>query len=143
VIAVDTNILIYAHRREFAEHEAARQLLLALADGPELWGIPVFCLGEFLRVATHPAILQPPSSLKAALDALEALFESSSLRVLMPEEQFPRILLRTVAQAKAIGNLAFDAQIAALCHEHGIRVLWSNDRDFALFAGIEARPLAV
>ena len=141
MIAVDTNILIYAHRSEFAEHQAARKLLTNLAEGSELWALPVFCLGEFLRVVTHPAILKPPSDLPAARISLEALLESPSLRVLMPGDRFPALLLDTVAGARVTGNLVFDAQIAAVCREHGVETIWSNDRDFARFDGIKARPL--
>ncbi len=88
MIAVDTNILIYAHRAEFPEHVAARKLLADLAEGPELWALPVFCLGEFLRVVTHPAILKPPSDLPAAKRSLEALLDSPSVRVLSPGDRF-------------------------------------------------------
>lgn len=63
---------------------AARQLLTGLAEGSELWALPVFCLGEFLRVVTHPAILRPPSDLPAAKRSLEALLDSHSVRALSP-----------------------------------------------------------
>lgn len=139
--AVDTNVLVYAHRREFPQHEAARRRLAQLADGDALWAIPVFCLGEFLRVVTHRAILKPPSSLDEATRALDALLASPSLRVLVPSDRYPALLLRTVRQSGVSGNLVFDAQIAALCLEHGVRALLSNDRDFSLFPDIDLLPL--
>ena len=139
--AVDTNVLVYAHRREFPQHEAARRLLSQLADGDALWAIPVFCLGEFLRVVTHRAILKPPSSLDEATQALDALLASPSLRVLVPGDRYPALLLQTVRQSHVSGNLVFDAQIAALCLEHGVRALLSNDRDFSLFPDIDLLPL--
>lgn len=142
MIAVDTNVLVYAHREEFAEHRAARELLMSLAEGAALWGIPVFCLGEFLRVVTHPEILRPPTPLKTATATLGTLLESASLRILAPGDQFPRLLFEAVAQARATGNLVVDAQIVAVCREHGVRALRSNDRDFARFTGIETRPLS-
>ena len=142
MIAVDTNILIYAHRSGFQEHQAALNLLTSLSEGSDLWGLPVFCLAEFLRVVTHPAILKPPSDFRAARLSLEALLESPSLRVLTPGDRFPKLLLETVAGARVTGNLVFDAQIVAVCREHGVETLWSSDRDFARFAGIKARPLA-
>ena len=60
MIAVDTNVLVYAHREELPQHQQARARLVELAEGPALWGIPVFCLGEFLRVVTHPCLFDPP-----------------------------------------------------------------------------------
>jgi predicted nucleic acid-binding protein len=41
-----------------------------------------------------------------------------------------------VLAGEAAGNLAFDAHIAALCAEHGVRELWTLDRDFARFPGL-------
>jgi toxin-antitoxin system PIN domain toxin len=141
MIAVDTNILVYAHRTEFPQHEAARRGLMELAEGVDLWGIPVFCIGEFLRVVTHPAILKPPTPLKSALEAMTALFESTSLRVLMPGDEYLGLLTDILQRAGAKGNLVFDAQIVALCSEQGIRTLWSNDKDFGRFSDIEIRSM--
>lgn len=141
MIAVDTNILIYAHRAEFPEHAAARRLLAGMAEGSELWALPVFCLGEFLRVVTHPAILKPPSDMPAARRSLEALLDSPSVRVLSPGDRFPQLLLQTVADAKATGNLVFDAQIVAVCRENGVETIWSNDRDLLRFPTAKARSL--
>jgi len=141
VIAVDTNVLVYAHRREFSQHERARGLLAELADGDALWAIPVFCLGEFLRVVTHPSILKPPTRSADAVQAIEALLHSASLRVLVPGERYPRLLLDLVTTSRVSGNLVFDAQIAASCLEHGVRTLVSNDRDFSRFPEIQLQPL--
>jgi toxin-antitoxin system PIN domain toxin len=142
VIAIDTNILIYAHRSGFPEHRAARNLLTSLSEGSELWGLPIFCLAEFLRVVTHPAILKPPSGLTSARRSLEALLDSPSVRVLLPGDRFPEMLLQTAADAKATGNLVFDAQIVALCRENGVDTIWSNDRDLLRFRGMKARPVS-
>ena len=54
MIAVDTNILIDAHRKEMPQHERARRWLTELSEGEEPWALPVFAMGEFLRVVTHP-----------------------------------------------------------------------------------------
>jgi len=141
MIALDTNILVYAHRQEFPEHEAARRLLFELAEGPDLWGLPVFCIGEFLRVVTHPRLLTPPSPLAVATGDLELLLESGSVRVLAPGERFASLLLEVVREAKATGNLIFDAQIVALCREHGVETLLTDDRDLLRFPAIRVRPL--
>jgi predicted nucleic acid-binding protein len=39
-------------------------------------------------------------------------------------------------EADARGNLVFDAQIIALCREHGVSKILSNDRDLERFDGI-------
>jgi len=133
VIAVDTNILVYAHRTGAPKHERARQWLVSLAEGDVPWGLPVFALGEFVRVTTHRAIFSPPSTIEQAAAALENLLESPSIRLLNPGPDYPRHLLHLIRSAAATGNLAFDAQMAALCREHGVDRLLTEDRDFARF----------
>lgn len=136
MIAVDTNILVYAHRRELPKHKPALEKLQRLAEGEAPWGLPVFCLGEFLRVVTHPRIFQPPSTLQQAISALDGLLSSPTLRVLSPGVRFPQLLTAAVRSADARGNLAFDAQIAAVCVEHGAVSLLTLDRDFSRFPAI-------
>jgi predicted nucleic acid-binding protein len=60
MIAVDTNVLVYAHREELRQHRSARSKLIALAESDTPWSIPVFCIGEFVRVVTHPKVFDPP-----------------------------------------------------------------------------------
>ncbi len=141
MIAVDTNILVYAHRAELPQHDRARRRLIALAEGAEQWAIPVFCLGEFLRVITHPRLFDPPFTTDEACEALTRILRSPSVVVLLPGERFSPLLLQTVAEADAGGNLVFDAQIAALCLEVGVSALLTEDRDFARFASLSITRL--
>lgn len=136
MIAVDTNILVYAHRSGAREHERALAWLRHLAEAAAPWAIPVFVLGEFLRVVTHPRLFDPPSSLEEATAAIEGLLSSPSVRVLSPGGRYPELLREAVRAGRAGGNLAFDAQIAALCREHGVSRLLTRDRDFARFPWI-------
>jgi hypothetical protein len=133
MIAVDTNVLVYTHREEFPDHPAAMKRIVALAEGAAPWGIPIFCLGEFVRVVTHRRILSPPSTLAQATAFLDALAASESFRLLVPDDGYWTELRTLLTSAKATGNLAFDAQIAALCVRHGATLL-TQDRDFARFA---------
>ncbi len=141
MIALDTNVLVYAHREELPQHQLARQRLTELAEGAALWALPVFCLGEFLRVVTHPRIFAPPTDLAFATAILEDLLGSSSLKVLNPGPRYPALFLAALRAADTRGNLVFDAQIAALCQEHGVSRLLTLDRDFARFPNLEMVPL--
>lgn len=141
MIAVDTNVLVYAHREETAHHEAARARLVELAEGREQWAIPVFCAAEFLRVVTHRRIFKPPFTALRATEALGRILEAPSLRVLMPDERYTRLLLEVIRDADASGNLVFDAQIVALCRSAGVSVLLSEDRDFDRFPGFRREGL--
>src|SRR5205823_1711276 len=68
MIAVDTNILVYAHREDSQWHDAACALVAELAEGRAPWAIPWPCLHEFLAIVTHPRIYAPPTPLAAAMD---------------------------------------------------------------------------
>ena len=73
MIALDTNILVYAHREDSPHHTAALRVIQELTDAPGVFGIPWPCVSEFLAVTTHPRIYDPPSLLDVALDAIEQL----------------------------------------------------------------------
>ena len=141
MIAVDTNVLVYAHRSGLQQHASALVWLRHLAEGNVPWAVPVFCLGEFVRVVTHPRILDPPSTLDQALTALRGILSSPTARVLSPGPRYPTFYEEAVREADARGNLAFDAQIAAVCQERGATRLLTLDRDFARFQGIRVISL--
>lgn len=141
MIAVDTNILIYAHRRESAQHQAALEKITAIAESDAPWALPVFCLAEFVRVVTHLRVFDPPSSLAQALDFLGELMKSPSVRLLNPTAAYPTVFKEACNAGQVRGNLAFDAQIAAVCREHGIDELLTADRDFARFPALRITGL--
>jgi uncharacterized protein len=139
VIALDTNILVYARREEAPFHKEATKLLKNLAEGDQHWALPWPYIYEFLRVVTHPRVFDPPSSLESALDDLESLLDAPALVLLGEGPQHSTHLFRLIKAGHAIGNLAHDAHIAALVIENGVSELWTADRDFARFPGIRAR----
>ena len=141
MIAVDTNVLIYAHRAEMDLHGEAAARLLELAEGDRPWALPVFCITEFLRVVTHHRVLNPPSEATDALAFIAGLSESPTCEVATPGSRFLDRLDTVVRESGARGNLIFDAQIAALCREHGIVEILTNDRDFERFRSLKATYL--
>jgi len=142
MVAVDTNVLVYAHRSELPLHRPARERLTALAEGAALWGLPVFCIGEFVRIVTHARVLTPPSTLEEATAALTGLMTSPSLATLSPGERYWPLLQEALREGRASGNVAFDAQIVAVCREHGVSRLLTEDRDFHRFHGFQVEHLA-
>ena len=141
MIAVDTNVLIHAHRGESAWHEAARARLVGLAEGPARWGLLVFCVAEFMRVVTHGRVFNPPSSVSQAAGFIENLVAAPTCELVRPGTEFLDLLMETARQSDARGNLMFDVQIAALCQEHGIDTVLTNDRDFERFDGLRVETL--
>ena len=136
MIAVDTNILVYAHREDSPFHDAASKRITQLAEGAATWSIPWPCVHEFLAIVTHPRIYAPPTPVRRALDQVDAGLEAPALVLLTESEAHWPALRALLAVGRIVGPQVHDARIAALCKQHGVRELWSADRDFNRFAGI-------
>jgi uncharacterized protein len=139
MIAVDTNLLVYAHREDSPWHLAALQVLTDLAEGPAQWAIPWPCVHEFLSIVTHPRIYQPPTPMMIALKSVRAWMDSPSIRLLGESPDHLDRLEDQVLAAKAVGPMVHDARLAALCLSHGVRQFWSADRDFSRFPSLKIR----
>ena len=140
MIAIDTNILVYAHRRESRFHTQASQLVNGLAEGQALWSIPWPCLYEFFSVVTHPRIWKdtatPPT---LAAEQISAWVQSPSVSLLNETAGFYTVLESLISRPRVRGPIVHDARIAALCLAHGIDELLSKDRDFLLFPELKSR----
>lgn len=144
MIALDSNVLVYAHREDSAWHEPAYTCLLQLAEGRDPWAIAWPCLHEFLAIVTHPRIYAPPTPLEGALDQVQAWLESPTLVLLSETQDYWQQLQGLLRSARPCGPQIHDARIAALCLEHGITELWTADRDFSRFPALRVRnPLVV
>ena len=144
MIAVDTNILVYAHREDSPFHNPAAQRISELAEGAATWSIPWPCVHEFLAIVTHPRIYAPPTPLPCALDQVDAWLESPTLVLLAESGDHWPALRKNLARGRIAGPQVHDARVVALCLQHGVRELWSADRDFNRFAGLTVvNPLVV
>jgi uncharacterized protein len=139
VIAVDTNILVYAHRRDSPFHEAAAACMREIAEGASPWAIPWPCLHEFFSIATHPRIYDPPSTTGQACAQIDAWLGSPSLVVIGEGGTHWATLRTLVTDGKVAGPLVHDARIAALCLAHGVSELWTLNRDFSRFPALKTR----
>lgn len=137
--AVDTNILVYAHREDSAWHEAAYRSMAQLAEGGAPWAVPAPCLHEFVAIVTHPKIYRPPTPLARALDQLEAWRESPSLVIVAESEGYWERLRELLLTSRVTGGRVHDARVAALCLHHRVAELWSADRDFTWFPELKVR----
>lgn len=142
MIAVDTNILVYAHRRDSDWHEPAAACVQRLAGGSLNWLVPWPCVHEFLAIATHPRIYSPATTLDAALRQVDYWLESPSLVVAGESDDHWGVLRDLAKQSRIAGPVFHDARVAAICHTHGVDVLWSADRDFSRFPALRvSNPL--
>lgn len=139
MIAVDTNILVYAHREDSPQHEAAFEALRSLATGSRRWGVPWPCVHEFLAVVTHPRLYRPPTEQALALAAAADLTAMSGVVLLAESDGHLQILAGLVSRPGVAGPKVHDARVAAICLGHGVDELWTADRDFGYFPELATR----
>lgn len=139
MIAVDTNILVYAHREDLPWHQEAFAQISELAEGNNPWSMPWPCIHEFMAIVTHPRIFKTPTPLAIALEQVEAWLESPNLFLLSESQVYWAFFRDMVTSGRIGGPMIHDARIAALCQDHGIEELWTADRDFSRFPGLKMR----
>jgi hypothetical protein len=134
--AVDTNVLVYAFIGDAPRHGRAAAALRSLAMGDAPWGLPHTCIGQFLRVVTHRAF-RPLVPLATAFRFLELLLASPTVQLLTPTSRHVPLLREVLEESGATGVLVYDAQIATLCLEYGVREILTADKDFRRFSGLK------
>lgn len=137
IVAVDTNILIYAHREETEQHLVARKLISDYAEGNSPWALAWPCLYEFLRVVTHVKVFHPPTPIPLAWEIVTSLLDSPSLLLLTETERHRHVLADLLSSVKPAGNILHDVHIAALLLEHGVSEILTADEDFRRFPGLK------
>jgi uncharacterized protein len=135
---VDTNVLLYAANADDEAHPIARELLERLAAGPDLFYLFWPTIMGFLRIATHPAVFPRPHSPERAVAAISALVGRSNVRTPSETGGFWK-LYESTADAQTRGNHVPDAHLAALMRQHGVAIIYTRDRDFRRYDGIDAR----
>ena len=135
----DVNVLLYASDSSSSVHGQARDFLKEAANGSDL-----FCLGwptvmSYLRIATHPSIFSVPLSPAEALGNVESLAALPHVRFLSEEPGFLDAYRDVAGVVPIRGNLVPDAHLAVLLRQHGVRTLYTRDRDFRRFDFLEAR----
>jgi toxin-antitoxin system PIN domain toxin len=143
MIAVDTNLLVYSHRTEMLGHRAATKAVGSLVEGFSPWAVPWPCAHEFISVVTNPKPFRKPTKPLDALAFLRSLTESDHFHWLGEGPGYLEKLESVLASGNVVGGRIHDAQIAALCLNHGVRELWTADRDFSMFPQLKTHnPLA-
>ncbi len=136
MIAIDTNVLVYASRADSPHHDVARTAIESLAASRKPFAVPWPCAHEFYAIVTRA--YRPASTPAQAFAFLEALAAVPAMRWLHEAEHHLE-LLRRIAGSRLVGGAIHDARIAAICLAHGVTELWSADRDFSRFQQLPVR----
>lgn len=132
MIAVDSNLLVFAHRGESPLHAAAVRALGELAQSPRNWAIPMPCVHEFYATVTSTKC-RPASTVAQAWSMIDRLVALSNVRLIGEGVDHLRYLREITVRAKVMGGMVHDAKIAAICRAHGVDELWTCDRDYSRF----------
>lgn len=135
MLALDTNLLVCAHRAGSSWHQAAGRALFRASRSPGGWGIAFPVVGEFWKIVTHSKCEGGPSSPEEAANFLYGLFDAGAVCWHPGPGTHHRLLEEAVAR-KVGGTGIFDLQIALICREHGARQIWSQDRQFPAIPGL-------
>jgi toxin-antitoxin system PIN domain toxin len=137
--SLDVNVLLYASDRSSERHAEARRFLDACAAGPEILCLAWPTLMSYLRISTHPRIFAAPLAPDEALGNVSALLALPHVRPVSELDGFIEAYKHVAGETPVRGNLVPDAHIAAILFQHGVRTLYSNDRDFRKFGSVDLR----
>ena len=130
---VDVNILLYASDRESPYHASASAFLRERAEDPDIFCLTWPVIMGYLRLATHPRLFTSPLAPQDAIDNIAALLSLPRCRVVSEPEHFLEVYRHIAVEVAARGNLVPDAHVAALARAHGVRTIYTRDRDFRKF----------
>ena len=139
MIALDTNLLVYAYREDAFFHALAMEKIRPVLEDAAEWALPWPCAHEFLGVVTNGRIYKLASPLPRALEFLDSLFASPRIRLLSESPGYFEKLRQLALASRVAGARIHDARVAALCLHHGVSELWTADRDFSLFPQLKIR----
>ncbi len=138
MLAVDTNVLVYAADIDSQFHVPCRSWLERQRAQPDAWYTTWGILYEFLRVTTHPRIIRRPWTTPAAWEFVTTLLAAPGLAILVPTHWHADVAGQVTLELPHVaGNLLHDAHTAILMREHGIRRIWTRDTDFNQFTFLE------
>lgn len=137
--ALDVNVLLYASDSGSNEHKKAQDFLNACIDGKDLFYLAWPTVIGYLRMATHPGIFSQPLSSDEARQNVQTLIDLPHIRLLSEADGFWDVYCSLIDTVPTRGNLVPDAHLAALLRQHGVRVIYTRDRDFRKFDFLEMR----
>lgn len=137
--SLDVNVLLYASDRSSDRYTQARGFLDSCVGSPEVLCLAWPTLMSYLRISTHPRIFSAPLAPDEALANISALLSLPHVRPVSELEGFVDAYKHVTGEAPVRGNLVPDAHIAAILFQHGVKTLYSNDRDFRKFQSLNLR----
>ncbi len=137
--ALDVNVLLYASDQASPFQAKASRFLKRASEGREAFYVTWPTIMAYLRIATHPGVFRAPLSPAEAAENVETLLALPHVRALGEREDFWEAWKEATEGLVVRGNLVPDAHVAAILLQHGVKVLYTKDRDFGRFPFVEVR----
>jgi len=139
MIALDTLLLVHAHRRDTSLHKEAARCVKDLAESGSQWAICYESLIEFYETVTQPKLWRIPSPPEKAWAQIYAWKEAPQLHLLADSDVSLEYLEQLSSQSRVQGPAIKEARIASCCLSHGVSELWTLGRDFSRFPDLKTR----
>lgn len=137
--ALDANVLIYASYPESPHHDAAQRFLAECVERPELLCLAWQTVAAYLRASTHTGLFAKPLDPARAAQNVDALLRRPRTRVLVEQDGFWEVYRDLLETHRARAKLVHDVHLAALLRQHGVKTLYTRDRDFRRFEFLDVR----
>ena len=134
------NILVYAFDISSSQHEVCRDWLDAAVNSAEPFGLANIVLSGYIRVATHPKILNKPASVPVAVAFCNTLVSRPNCVRVNPGAAHFGLFMSLCKAINAKGNDVTDAYLAALAIEHDCEFV-TADKGFKRFPDLRWRHL--
>jgi hypothetical protein len=136
MIAIDTNLLVFAHRTQVSEHRAARKAIEKASMDSDGWGFTLTNLLEFWSIVTHPAAPPRPSTPAEASAFVQSLIRDADAQIWLPGEGFDQRLMQLGSKLRVSGPRIFDLTVALIALEAGAGEIWTHDFGFLSLPGL-------
>lgn len=134
---LDANLLLFASDESSPFHERARAFLADLAEGPEIVYVFWPVVMAYLRIATHASVFDRPLRPELAMANVESLLARPHVASPGEQDRFWPVFRDSAVAASVRGNLVPDAHLVALMHQNDVATIYTHDRDFRRFDGLE------
>lgn len=142
MIIPDINLLMYAYNEAAPLHAEAEHWWASCLNGQEPVALPWIVSAGFIRLMTHPRVLEKPMLVTEAIERVGEWRDRPMVLTIEPGRNFEGLFFGYLKKLGTGGNLTTDAYLAALAVEHQAE-LHSNDTDFHRFTGLRWRnPIA-
>ena len=118
MILPDITLLVYAYNEMAPHHKAAARWWERCLNDPNPVVLPWIVTCGFVRLMTHPRVLEDPMSVSEAIATIREWRARPMVITIDPGKKFEHLFFGYLEILGTAGNLTTDAYLAALAVEH-------------------------